>query len=56
MLSTSFPELERADTSHTEDIYLAPKFKFQLVTNKQIHRVIAKLGPFKGPGPDGIPC
>src|SRR5882724_5781646 len=53
--SAFFPELERVDASHTEDIYLAPKFKFWLVTNEQIHRAIAKLGPFKVPGPDGIP-
>ena len=50
-----FPELEMVDASHTEDIYAAPKFKFWLITNEQIHRVIANLGPFKVPGLDSIP-
>ena len=50
-----FPELKRDDTSHADADYLAPKFKFHPVTNKQIHRAIARLGPFKAPGPDGIP-
>ena len=55
LCNTFFPELERADMSHTEAVYPAPKFKFWLVTNEQIYRVIAKLGPFKALGPDGIP-
>jgi len=53
--ATFFPELERDDTSHADVIYLAPKFKFSLITDKQIHRAITKLGPFKVPSPDGIP-
>ena len=53
--ATFCPELERGDTSHADVIYLAPRFKFWLITNEQIHRVIARLGPFKAPGPDGIP-
>jgi len=55
LCATFFPELERDDTSHVHVIYLAPKFKFFPITNKQIHRAIARLGPFKVPGPDGIP-
>ena len=50
-----FPEIERADMSHAEAVYPAPKFKFWPVTKEQIYRVIAKLGPFKVLGPDGIP-
>jgi len=41
--------------SHTDVVYLALKFEFLPVTNEQIHREIASLGPFKAPGPDGIP-
>jgi len=55
LCATFFPELERDDTSHADIIYLAPKFKFSLITDEQIHRAIAKLGLFKVPGPDGIP-
>jgi len=53
--ATFFPELERVDMSHADVIYLAPKFKFSPITDEQIHRAIAKLGPFKVPGLDGIP-
>ena len=45
--SMFFPELEMVDASHTEDIYAAPKFKFCPITNEQIHRAIAKLGPVR---------
>src|SRR5882724_10244813 len=55
LCTTFFPELERDDTSHTDADYLAPKFKFRPVTNEKIHRVIARLGPFKAPGLDSIP-
>jgi len=32
-----------------------PKFAFTPITDDQTHRVINKLGPYKAPGPDGIP-
>ena len=50
-----FPWLERDDLVNPDHDYLAPKFSFKSVTNEQIHRVIARLSPFKAPGPDGIP-
>ena len=53
--ATLFPELERDDMSHADVIYQVPKFKFSPITDEQIHRAIAKLGPFKAPGLDGIP-
>ena len=53
--ATFFHELERDDTSHTDVVYPALKFKFHWMTNEQIRRAIARLGPFKAPRPDGIP-
>jgi len=53
--ATFFPELKRDDTSHDDIIYLTLKFKFNWINNEQIHRVIARLGPFKVPRLDGIP-
>jgi len=53
--ATFFPELEREDNCHADNAYLAPMFKFHQISDEQIHRVIARLGPFKVPGPDGIP-
>ena len=50
-----FPRLKRDDLVTPDHNYLVPKFCFEPVTNKQIHRVIAKLSPFKAPGPDGVP-
>ena len=55
LCTTLFPELKRVDTNHADTVYPAPKFKFCPVTIEQIHRVIARLGPFKAPGPDSIP-
>ena len=53
--ATFFPEHERDDTNHANVIYLASKFKFHWITNRQIHRAIARLGTFKAPRLDGIP-
>jgi len=44
-----FPRLERDDLVNPDHNYPAPKFSFKSVTNKQIHRVIARLSPFKPP-------
>ena len=35
--------------------YPTPKFKFRPITDTEIQNVIMKLGPYKAPGPDGIP-
>ena len=55
LCATYFLELKREDDSHTDAVYLAPKFKFCQITDEQIHREIASLGPFKAPRSDGIP-
>src|SRR5882724_3818865 len=53
--ATFFPKLKRDNTSHADIIYPTPKFKFNQINNKQIHRVITRLRPFKAPRLDGIP-
>jgi len=55
LCATFFPELERDDTGHADVVYLVPEFKFSLITNKQIHRAIARPGSFKAPSLDRIP-
>jgi len=56
MLSaTFFPKLMHSELDPPPPDHPAPKFKFRPVTNDQIHQAISKLGPYKVPGPDGIP-
>jgi len=53
--TTFFPDIEREDTSQADESYPTPKFTFTPITDDQIYRMIKRLGPYKAPGPDGIP-
>jgi len=55
LCATFFPELKREDDCYADNAYPAPRFKFHQISDEQIHWAIARLGPFKAPGPDRIP-
>jgi len=55
LCTTFFPDIKSEDVSQVDDSYLMPKFAFTPITDNQIYRVIKRLGPYKAPGPDGIP-
>ena len=50
-----FPLPDASDTHPLDPDYPPPAFAFEEVSDTQIHRAIAKLSPYKAPGPSGIP-
>ena len=57
MLFETFPTTCANDhhVPQADGKYPPPAFKFTQITNKQIHRAITHISPFKSPGANGIP-
>ena len=56
LAKTFFPEKpQQTDAAAIETEALSPICKMDPITRDQIHKHIARLKPFKAPGPDGIP-
>jgi ribonuclease HI len=57
LAETFFPEGKEQDNAQEEDNAGAPKQKCEMdeITREQIRKHLAKLKPYKAPGPDGIP-
>ena len=50
-----FPTTGSTGAVEVDPDYPLPAFKFEEVSDTQIHKAILKLSPYKAPGPSGIP-
>lgn len=55
LYQTFFPPPNSSTSTETDPEFPLPAFKFEEITDAQIHRAIIRLKPYKAPGPSGIP-